>query len=157
MLIRYDPENMLAEEANKQKIAREMIQLGFYYFQGRYKETNYLKKQIDEINNLLSELDYLAVVQEEETESMEMYRARSKMKKPPQLVPTKDFWIAECIYCFNYSSGTNKTEDKAIKNIKHSKGCMFLKDVKRYSGKYIDMETWRYIRTIPPRDSKKKN
>ncbi len=29
---------------------------------------------------------------------------------------------------------------------------MFLKDVKRFKGSHKDMETWRYIRTIPPRD-----
>ena len=155
-LIRFEPENMLAEEANKQKIARDMIRYGFAYFQSRYKETNYLRKQIEQVNDLLSELDYLAQVQEDENESMELYRARSKLKKPPQIVPQKDFWLAECIYCFNYSLGTNKTEEKAIKNIHHSKGCMFPKDVKRFKGSHKDMEIWRYIRTIPPRDTKKK-
>jgi len=155
ILIRYEPQSMIAEEANKQKIARDMIQLGFRYFQSRYKKTSYLKKQIDEINSLLSELDFLSKVQQDENEAMEMYRARSKIKKPPQIVPSKDRWMAECIYCFSYSSGIDKTEKDAIKKIRHSKGCMFLKDVKRFKGTHKDMEIWRYIRTIAPRDLKK--
>jgi len=156
MLTRYDPDVMIAEEANKQRIAREMIRLGFAYFQSRYKQTNYLRKQIEEVNNLLSELDFLSKVQQDENEAMEMYRARRKMRTPPQIVPAKDFWIAECIYCFNCSFGNNKTEQEAIKKLRHSKGCMFLKDIKRFSGRHKDMEIWRYIRTFPPRDLKKK-
>jgi len=151
-LVRYETENMLAEEANKQKIASDMIRLGCYYFQARYKETSFLTKQIDQIKELLLGLDYLAQSQQDENDAMELYRARSRLKKPPQIIPQKDFWTAECMYCFNYSSGSNKTEEKAIKNIHHSKGCMFLKDVKKFDGRHKQDVTWQYIRTIHPRD-----
>ena len=40
----YKTQSMIAEEANKQKIARDMIQLGFRYFQSRYKKTSYRAK-----------------------------------------------------------------------------------------------------------------
>jgi len=155
MLIRYDSESMIAEESNKQKIARDMIELGFRYFQSRYKQTNYLRKQIEDINSLLSELDFLSETQQQENEAMEMYRARSKMRTPPQIIPSKDFWIAQCIFCFNGAYGNNKTEGEAIQKIRHSKGCMFSKDVKRFSGRHKEMEIWRYIRTFAPRDLKK--
>ncbi|MCH6574048.1 MAG: hypothetical protein IH795_02410, partial [Bacteroidetes bacterium] len=75
---------------------------------------------------------------------------------PPNIVPEKDFWVAECIYCFNFSYGNNKTEAEAIKNLQHTKGCMFLIDIKRHGGRHRDLEVWRYIRTIPPREDKKK-
>ena len=60
ILIKYNPDGLISAESNKQKIARHMIFLGFLYFKYRYSKTNYLKKQIEDINSLLSELDFLA-------------------------------------------------------------------------------------------------
>ena len=150
-LIKYNPDGLISAESNKQKIARHMISLGFLYFQSRYSKTNYLKKQIEDINSLLSELDFLADTELYESEAMEMYRARKNVIKPPQIVPEKDFWSAECIFCFSYSSG-GKSEKDAIGRIRHSKHCLYPKDVKKFHGKHKDMEVWRYIRSIPPRD-----
>ncbi len=156
MLIRYDHENLLADEANKQTIARSMIQLGFAYFRDRYREVNHLKKQIDDINSLLSEIDYLSNQQITEKENMEMYRARIRAIEPPRIIPDKDFWNAECIYCFAESSGLSKNENEAIKNIRHRKGCKYIKSKRRFGGRHDEMLTWQYIRTIPPRALKKK-
>jgi len=151
-LIRYNQENLLQDEKNKQDIARQVINSGFSYFEDRYKETFLIKKQIEDMDGLLRSLDYISSVQQSDNEAMELYRTRARSKKPPNIVPEKDFWIAECIYCFNFSYGTNKTEKEAIKNLRHQKGCAFLKDVKKFDGRHKDLEIWRYIRTIPPRD-----
>jgi len=110
-----------------------------------------IKKQIEDINSLLSELDFLADAESYESDAMEMYRARKNVIKPPQIVPQKDFWSAECIFCFSYGTG-GKSEKDAIGRIRHSKHCMYPKDVKKFHGKHKDMEVWRYIRSIPPRD-----
>lgn len=160
MLVRYDKENMLADEANKQRIARDMIQLGFTYFRDRYRETTHLKKPIDTINSLLRELDSLSEQQIGEKENMELYRARVRSMQPPQIVLEKDFWNAECVYCFAYSLGLCKNEKEAIKNIKHRKGCRYPKIKKRFGGRDDEMLTLQYIRTIPPKEtnkSKKRN
>jgi len=151
-LMRYDKEDSFAEDDNKQTIAREMIRNGFAYFQSKYDKASYLGGEIEKINSLLMEIESLSQSEKYRSESMEMYKARSRAITPPQIVPDKDYWNAECIYCFRYSLGINKTEKEAIKNIKHSKGCMFLKDIKKVSSGNKDMEIWRYIRTIHPRD-----
>jgi len=155
-LIRYEQENSVQKEANKQSIAQYLLSSGFQYFQDRYKETFILKKQIEDIDSAIRSIDYISRAQQEDNEAMALYRARSRSKAPPNIVPEKDFWVAECIYCFNFSYGNNKTEEEAIKNLQHTKGCMFLKDIKRHDGRHRDLEVWRYIRTIPPREDKKK-
>ena len=155
LLTRYEVEDSFSEDDNKQAIAREMISNGFAYFQRKYEKTNYIKNEIERINTLLIELDSFSQAEKYRSESMEMYKARSRAITPPQIVPSKDYWNAECIYCFRFSLGINKTEKEAIKNLKHSKGCMYLKDIKKVSSQNKDMENWRYIRTIPPRDSEK--
>ena len=155
MLVRYDHENMLADEANKQRIARDMIQLGFAYFRDRYREVSHLKKQIDDIQSLLQELDFLSEQQIAEKENMELYRARVRAMDPPNIVPEKDFWIAECIYCYAYSLGLSKNENDAIKNIRHRKGCKYPKAKRRFGGRHDELLTWQYIRTFPPRDMNK--
>jgi len=154
-LMRYDKEDSFADDDNKQTIAREMIRNGFAYFQSKYEKASYLGGEIEKFNTLLIQIDSISQTEKYRSESMEMYKARSRAITPPQIVPDKDYWNAECIYCFAYSLGINKTEKEAIKNITHRKGCMFLKDIKKVSSKNKDMEIWRYIRTIHPRDSKK--
>lgn len=153
ILIRFDQENLLQDERNKQEIARQVIDLGFNYFKDRYKETFLIQKQIEEMDGLLRMIQYVSDSEQADSEAMELYRTRIRAKKPPHIVPEKDFWVAECIYCFNYSYGTNKTEKEAIQNLNHQKGCLFLKDVKKFGGEHKDMEIWRYIRTISPRDN----
>jgi len=151
-LMRYDKEDSFAEDDNKQTIAREMIRNGFAYFQSKYDKASYLGGEIEKINSLLMEIESLSQSEKYRSESMEMYKARSRAITPPQIVPEKDFWIAECMFCFRYSLGLSKTEKDAIKNITHSKGCMYTKAIKKSSSKNKDMENWQYIRTIAPRD-----
>jgi len=151
-LMRYDKEDSFAEDDNKQTIAREMIRNGFAYFQSKYDKASYLGGEIEKINSLLMEIESLSQSEKYRSESMEMYKARSRAITPPQIIPDKDYWNAECIFCFRYSLGLNKTEKDAIKNIKHSKGCMYTKAIKRSHDKNKDIENWQYIRTIHPRD-----
>lgn len=153
-LMRYDKEDSFAEDDNKQTIAREMIRNGFAYFQSKYDKASYLGGEIEKINSLLMEIESLSQSEKYRSESMEMYNARSRAITPPQIVPDKDYWNAMCIYCFRYSLGINKTEKDAIKNLKHSKGCMYPKVIKKSKSKNKDMENWQYIRIIPPKDSK---
>ncbi len=154
-LMRYDGEDSFAEDDNKQTIAREMIRSGFSYFQSKYEKTNYLSSEIEKINNLLTEIDSFSQTEKYHSEIMEMYTARSRAITPPIIVPSKDHWNAVCIFCFAYALGVNKTEKEAIKNISHRKGCMCPKDVKKSSSRNKDKEILRYIKIIPPLDSKK--
>ena len=155
-LIRYDSKNPLGYEINKQKIAKDVIKLGVDYFLDRYKQTHHLKKQIDEFQSLLQDIDFLAELQQEDTEGMKLYRLRSKHTKPPVIFAEKDFWIAACIHCYSRSLHHSQSERDAIKNIKHEKGCSYLQDVKKHGGKYKKDTTYQYIRIYPPKDLKKK-
>jgi len=148
----WDWENLPSEENFKQSIVIGMIRRGLYYFQHRCNEVVFLKKEIERIEEFLISIDYFAKGQETETEAMQMYYARRKMKRPPQLTPMKDYWMAECMACYSYSAGNNKTEKDAIREIRHSKHCLYVQDIKNRKGKDRSMEDWRYIRTIPPRD-----
>ena len=152
-LIRYDESNTIVEEANKQTIAREMIRLGYSYFQMRYKETRYLQKQIENINELLDVLDFLSQAKQEENDAMELYRVRGRAKYPTVSQPDGQHWIGECMYCFRYSLGVNKSEKDAIKNIQHEKACMYNKAIKKFSSRnHKDMINFQYIRVIPPKN-----
>lgn len=149
-LLRYNPQNPSALEENKQAIAKDMIKIGFTYFQERYKATTYLKKQIDDIQSLLDELNFLSQTQQAESEGMELYRLRKRSILPPITSPEKDDWLAECIHCYRKSLGVNRTESEAVKNIRHEKKCAYTREVNRHDGRHKKSVTLQFIRTFPP-------
>ena len=149
----YDKSNPIT---NEQSIARVLVEVGFNYYKQRYQPINFIANEIQKIEGLLRVLESQAKEEELESKGMKMYRARSKNKKPPILLAEKDFWQAECMYCFNQSLHHAQTENESIKNVKHDKDCLYLQDVKKFGWKYKKETTFQYVRTFPPRDLKKK-
>jgi len=149
----YDKSNPIA---NEQSIARALVEAGFNYYKQRYEPINFIENEIEKIEGLLRVLEFQAQEEDRESKGMEMYRLRSKNKKPPTIIPEKDFWIAECIHCYAVSQHHNETKKEAIKNIRHEKGCSFLTDLKA-GRKNKEITKEQYLRIFPPRDLKNTN
>jgi len=149
----YDKSNPVT---NEQSIARALVEAGFNYYNQRYDPIPFIANEIEKIEGLLRVLESQAQEEERESKGMEMYRLRSKNKKPPTIIAEKDFWIAECIHCYAVSQGHSETKKEAIKNIRHEKGCSFLTDIKK-GRKNKELTKEQYIRIFPPRDLEKKN
>ena len=151
---RFDKQNSPSEEMIKQAICKIMITKGLDYFKGRYGEMELIKENIKQATSLVSAIEFLSNQEQYDNEAMEMYRVRSRSVRPNFLVAEKDFWVSECKFCFNSTSHA-KTKKEAIKNLRHTKGCLFTKDVKKQGGRHKDYAIQRYIIIYPPRDKPK--
>ncbi len=148
---RYDNQNLPSEESNKQSICKTMVSLGLDYFKSRYKKMKMVEKNIEQATSVLSLMSFLSQEQVYDEEVMKMYKARSRSVRPQLLVAEKDFWMAECKHCYNYSSNA-KTEKEAIRNLKHTKHCLYTIDMKKHGGTQRDSIIQQYIVRYPPRD-----
>jgi len=148
---RYDNQNLLSEESNKQTICKTMVSMGLDYFKSRYKKMKMVEKNIEQATSVLSLMSLLSQEQVYDEEVMKMYKARSRSVRPQLLVAEKDFWMVECKHCYNYSSNA-KTEKEAIRNLKHTKHCLYTIDMKKHGGTQRDSIIQQYIVRYPPRD-----
>ncbi len=153
---RYDNQNLEQQEANKQEICKMMVKKGLSYFQDRYKGMELIKDNLKQANSLLSAIAFLTSSDIAEKGDMEFYRARKRSSVPQLVVAEKDFWIAECKYCFNISIPHSNTKYGAIKNLKHTKACRFTKAIKKRGAKDNNDIIQRYIITYPPSEKAKK-
>ncbi len=148
---RYDNQNLPSEESNKQAICKTMITMGLDYFKSRYKKMQMVEKSIEQATSVLSLISFLTQEEIVDEEVMKMYKARSRSIRPQLLIAEKDFWMAECKHCYNYSSNA-KTEKEAIRNLKHTKHCLYTIDMKKFGGTQRDSVIQRYIIRYEPRD-----
>jgi len=148
---RYDNQNLQSEEANKQTICKLMVTMGLDYFKSRYKKMQMVEKNIEQATSLLNIIDFLSREEVYDDEVLKMYKARSRSVRPQLLVAEKDFWMVECKHCYNFSSNA-KTEKEAIRNLKHTKHCLYTIDIKKFGGTQRDSIIQRYIIKYPPRD-----
>ena len=146
----YDHENTTVQESNKQKIIIDLMWKVLLYFQSRYKETRFISKEINRFNDLAKDLQALALTEEREAEATIMYKTR-RLPTPPLVYAEKDFWVAECIFCFSYSS-LGKNREDSIKRIRHAKNCSFHKEMKRTGRKDKERVYEQFFKTLPPRD-----
>jgi len=153
---RYDNQNLEQQEANKQEICKMMVKKGLSYFQDRYKGMELIKDNLKQANSLLSAIAFLTSSEIAEKGDMEFYRARQRSTVPQLVVAEKDFWIAECKYCFNISIPHSNTKNGAIKNLKHTKACRYTKAIKKRGRSDIKDLIQRYIITYPPSEKAKK-
>lgn len=148
---RYDNQNLPSEESNKQSICKTMVSIGLDYFKSRYKKMKMVEKNIEQATSVLSLMSFLSQEEVYDEEVMKMYKARSRSVRPQLLVAEKDFWMVECKHCYNYSSNA-KTEKEAIRNLKHTKHCLYTIDMKKHGGTQRDSIIQQYIVRYPPRD-----
>jgi len=148
---RYDNQNLPSEESNKQSICKTMVSIGLDYFKSRYKKMKMVEKNIEQATGVLSLMSFLSQEEVYDEEVMKMYKARSRSVRPQLLVAEKDFWMVECKHCYNYSSNA-KTEKEAIRNLKHTKHCLYTIDMKKHGGTQRDSIIQQYIVRYPPRD-----
>jgi len=144
-----------ADEANKQNISKIMIEQGLRYFQSRYKETKFLSKRINDLKELLNDLQLLTLDEVQDNQAMTMYRMRKKLKNPPHIDPIENYWTVLCIHCYNYSRGSDKTKESAIKKLRHEKYCMYKTEIKRFDGRHKQQIMDDYLKIIPPINKKK--
>jgi len=149
-LTRYDHENTVLQESNKQKIIIDLMWKVLSYFQSRYKETKFISKEINRFYDLAKDLEELTRSEEDEAEATIMYKTR-KLPTPPLVYPEKDYWVAECIFCFSYSS-LGKNKEDSIKKIRHARNCSFHKEMKRLGKKEKERVYAQFLRIFPPRD-----
>ena len=151
-LTRYDPESTATQESNKQKIIIDLMKQSLSYFQSRYKEMKFIKKEINNFEQVSNDIVEFTENIINETEAQKMYKTRKSLI-PPLLDPTKDTWTALCISCLSYST-RGKNKDDSIKRIRHTKNCLFLKENKLY-GKVEEERIYsQFFKITPP---KKKN
>jgi len=148
---RYDNQNLPSEESNKQSICKTMVSMGLDYFKSRYKKMKMVEKNIEQATSVLSLMSFLSQEEVYDEEVLKMYKARSRSVRPQLLVAEKDFWMVECKHCYNYSSNA-KTEKEAIRNLKHTKHCLYTIDMKKHGGTQRDSIIQQYIVRYPPRD-----
>jgi len=148
---RYDNQNLPSEEANKQRICKLMVSMGLDYFKSRYKKMQLIAKNVDQATSLLNAIDLISQETMYDDDVMKMYKARSRSVRPQLIIAQKDFWGAECKHCYNTSQNA-KTEKEAIRNLKHTKHCLYTIDMKRQGGTHRDTINQQYIIIYPPRD-----
>lgn len=146
----YDGKTLPKEENVRLEIARQMLRLGFVYYQRRFKETKFFSKKIGEINELIEDLNQITNYQIEEEDAIRMYQVRKGLKAPPEIRPDQ-FYKSLCMYCFNYGLGNNNTEEEAIKNIRHERDCSYNKYRKNATTKeQIALVNQQFIHIIKP-------
>ena len=153
---RYDNQNNKIEEQNKQEICKMMVEKGLSYFQDRYKGMELIKDNLKQANSLLNAITFLTSSEITEKGDMEFYRARKRSIEPQLVIAEKDYWVAECKYCFNTSIPHSNTKHGAIKNLKHTKACRFTKAIKKRGARDNEDIIQRYIISYPPSEKTKK-
>ena len=149
-LTQYDSENTNAQESNKQQIIIDLMQKVMAYYQSRYKETRFISRRMNEINELAQDLEDLSREDQREDEATIMYKTR-RLSTPPLLTQEKYDWTALCMFCFSYSS-MGKKKDDSIKHIRHAKNCSFHREWKRFSKKDKERVLEQFFKTIPPKN-----
>jgi len=150
-LTKYDPESTATQESNKQAIIIDLMKQSLSYFQSRYKEIKFIKKDIDHFQQVAEDIVEYTEKIIDETEAQKMYKTRKSLI-PPLLYPTRDTWTALCIPCLSYTT-LGKDKDDSIKRIRHTKNCSYHKEIKERKKQKEQIFT-QFFKIIPP---KKKN
>lgn len=138
-LTRYDTVHTISQENNKLEIARTMITYGLIYYQTRFKKTQFFSKKINEIQDLLIDLNEIANAESQDSDAMNFYRMRFKLRYPPDIRPSELEYYAVCMICWRYHSAEIKK--LAIKSIRHEKNCVYKKELAE-----------QCIKIIPPKE-----
>lgn len=154
-LTQFNPENTNVQEIQKQHIIIDLMQQAIRYYQSRYRETKFISKRLNELNELAQDLEELSRDEQREDEGTIMYKSRNKMATPPLLYPEKFGWTAQCIWCHSYT--TKETESEAIKKVRHTKNCSYHKEWKRIGKNDPKRVINQFFRTIPPQKESKKS
>lgn len=148
-LTEYDSESFAEQEHMKQEIIIDLMDQCMRYFQARYKEVKFIKKEISNFKEFTVGLKELSESQIEETEAQKLLKIR-KMGMPPCLYPTKDTWVGFCVQCHAYTElGTS--EDDTIKRIRHSKNCNYKKEKKRIGNTDNERLKIQFFKITPPK------
>ena len=151
-LTQYDSESTIAQESNKQAIIIDLMNQSLSYFQSRYNEIKFIKKEITNFQQFAKDIVEFTQTKVNETEAQKMYKTRKSLT-PPLLYPTRDTWTALCMSCHSYST-LGKDKDDSVKRIRHTKNCSFHKENKRL-GKVDKKRLYtQFFKITPP---KKKN
>jgi len=138
---------------SKIKFSKMMINHGFTFFQTRFGTNRLVSDKIKEIKKVLSDLQEMVNQELENKESLEMYRMRKKLSAPPVIRPD-EYWKAECIHCYSYSTKITNKEKEAIESIQHDVNCSYktrmFKAKKRKDLGSVNAIILQYIKTIPP-------
>jgi len=146
-LTRYEPENTALQESNKQAIVIDLMEQCLRYFQDRYKEV-FIKKEIKIFEQFAKDIITFTENQIAETKAQELFKTRQSLQ-PPLLYPSKGIWKALCMECHIYTE-SGKTEDDAIKRIRHTKNCSIRKEKKRLGKDEKERIKIQYYKTTPP-------
>jgi len=152
-LTEYDSESFAEQEHMKQEIIIDLMEQCMRYFQARYKEVKFIKKEIINFEEFTKGLVELSESQIEETEAQKLLKIR-KLGMPPLLYPSKDFWKGFCVQCHAYTELGNN-EDDVIKRIRHSKNCNYKKEKKSIGNTDNERLKIQFFKITPPK--KKKN
>jgi hypothetical protein len=142
-LVQFNFKNPVVLENNKQDIAFKMISYGLSYFKGRYIQMNYIKSEISKFEELLRMITQMTSSQALEDERLKLYTTRKRQLVPPLIEDISDLVRAQCINCFNVSSG--KTKKESLKSLRHDEYCSYV--TSKYSD---DFKIRTYIRYILP-------
>jgi len=152
-LVRTTSDEPFEEVQSKIEFANMMIKHGFTFFQTRFGTNRLVSDKIEDIKTVLSDLQQMVEQEIQNKESLEMYRMRKKLSAPPVIRPD-EYWKAECIHCYSYSTKITKKEKEAIENIQHDVNCSYKtrmsKAKKRKDSGSIKAIILQYIKTIPP-------
>ena len=151
-LTQYDPESTATQESNKQAIIIDLMKQSLSYFQSRYKEIKFIKKEIDHFQQVVDDIVEYTEKILDETKAQELYKTRKSLK-PPLLYPTRDTWTAMCDECHAYTT-LGKNEDDAMKRVRHSKNCSIHKEKKQLGKNETERIKIQYYKITRP---KKKN
>jgi len=151
-LTEYDSESTMEQESNKQAIIIDLMNQSLSYFQSRYNEIKFIKKEITNFQQFGKDIIEFTENKINETEAQKMYKTRKSLI-PPLLYPTKDTWTTLCMSCHSYST-LGKDKDDSIKRIRHTKNCSYHKENKRLGKEDKKRIYIQFFKTTPP---KKKN
>ena len=101
-----------------------MINLGYYCYETRFKESKFFKPKLKEIIELLNALNEIANEYDESDPKFQMFKKRMIHKKPPlDDKQSSPFWRVECLCCWNYSQ--EKSKKDVVNKLRHERWCTF--------------------------------
>jgi len=147
-LTSYDPESTATQESNKQAIIIDLMEQSLSYFQSRYKEIKFIKKEINNFEQFAKDIIEFTESKIDETEAQKMYKTRKSLT-PPLLYPARDTWTVMCDECHAYTT-LGKNEDDAMERVRHSRNCSIYKEKKRLGEDETERIKIQYYKITPP-------
>jgi len=135
------------KKKNKQAIVIDLMEQCLRYFQDRYKEV-FITKEIKNFGQFAKDITTFTERQIAETKAQELFKTRTTLQ-PPLLYPSKDVWKALCMECHIHTE-SGKTEDDAIKRIRHTKNCSIREEKKRLGKDEKERIRIQYYKITPP-------